>query len=99
MDKQLNTIGVDFKFKDYVINKKKVRLQIWDTSGQERFNTLTRQFYKGAHGVIVVYDITNKQTLDGVERWLAQVESNSSEDIVKSLVGNKIDQESLREVS
>ena len=61
-DNFMPTIGVDFKIKTIEVDGKKIKLQIWDTAGQERFKTITASYYKGAHGIIVVYDITDKKT-------------------------------------
>jgi len=87
------TIGVDFKVKVMQVNRKKVKLTIWDTAGQERFRTLTSSYYRGAHGVILVYDVTRRETFDNLKDiWLREVEMYSSErQVVKMLVGNKID--------
>uniref|UniRef100_A0A182Y4C2 Ras-related protein Rab n=1 Tax=Anopheles stephensi TaxID=30069 RepID=A0A182Y4C2_ANOST len=86
----ITTIGVDFKIRTVVINGERVKLQIWDTAGQERFRTITNTYYRGTHGVIVVYDVTNGESFGNVKRWLQEIESNC--DIVnKVLVGNKND--------
>ncbi len=71
-------------------------MQIWDTAGQERFKTITASYYKGAHGIILTYDITDKQSFRDVENWLAEVEKHASENVIKLLVGNKCDLESKR---
>eukprot|EP01016_Furgasonia_blochmanni_P032831 TRINITY_DN338_c0_g1_i1.p1 TRINITY_DN338_c0_g1~~TRINITY_DN338_c0_g1_i1.p1 ORF type:complete len:218 (+),score=66.71 TRINITY_DN338_c0_g1_i1:201-854(+) len=89
----LPTIGVDFKIRTFDLNGKTVKLQIWDTAGQERFKTITASYYKGAHGIIIVYDVTDRQTFKDVENWLGEVEKNASENVVKLLVGNKCDLE------
>uniref|UniRef100_A0A182N627 Ras-related protein Rab-35 n=1 Tax=Anopheles dirus TaxID=7168 RepID=A0A182N627_9DIPT len=86
----ITTIGVDFKIRTVVIKGERVKLQIWDTAGQERFRTITNTYYRGTHGVIVVYDVTNGESFGNVKRWLQEIESNC--DIVnKVLVGNKND--------
>uniref|UniRef100_U5EXH4 Ras-related protein Rab-35 n=1 Tax=Corethrella appendiculata TaxID=1370023 RepID=U5EXH4_9DIPT len=86
----ITTIGVDFKIRTVVINGERVKLQIWDTAGQERFRTITNTYYRGTHGVIVVYDVTNGESFANVKRWLQEIESNC--DVVnKVLVGNKND--------
>lgn len=88
----ISTIGVDFKIKTINLDNKVVKLQIWDTAGQERFRTITSSYYRGAHGIIVVYDVTDKLSFDNVKRWLVEIERYACEDSVKILVGNKIDQ-------
>ena len=98
-DSFLPTIGVDFKIRTFDLNNKTVKLQIWDTAGQERFKTITSSYYKGAHGIIMVYDITDKQSFKDIDNWLAEVEKHASENVNKLLVGNKCDLESNRQVS
>ncbi|XP_055602438.1 ras-related protein Rab-35 [Uranotaenia lowii] len=86
----ITTIGVDFKIRTVVIGGERIKLQIWDTAGQERFRTITNTYYRGTHGVIVVYDVSNGESFANVKRWLQEIESNC--DVVnKVLVGNKND--------
>lgn len=94
----LPTIGVDFKIRTFDLNNKTVKLQIWDTAGQERFKTITSSYYKGAHGIILTYDITDKQSFREIDNWLTEVEKHASENVNKLLVGNKCDLESNRQV-
>ena len=99
-DNLQSTIGVDFKIKVMDAagpdgRKKKVKVTIWDTAGQERFRTLTSSYYRGAQGIILVYDVARKPTFDHLSDWLAEVEQFSmggGKDVIKLLVGNKIDQ-------
>mmetsp|Transcript_34368 Transcript_34368/g.40137 ORF Transcript_34368/g.40137 Transcript_34368/m.40137 type:complete len:211 (+) Transcript_34368:55-687(+) len=98
-DTFLPTIGVDFKIRTFDLNNKTVKLQIWDTAGQERFKTITSSYYKGAHGIILTYDITDKQSFRDIENWLTEVEKHANEKVNKLLVGNKCDLESQRQVS
>lgn len=86
----ITTIGVDFKIRTVVIGGERVKLQIWDTAGQERFRTITNTYYRGTHGVIVVYDVTNGESFANVKRWLQEIDSNC-EVVNKVLVGNKND--------
>ncbi|KAH8254954.1 ras-related protein Rab-35 [Drosophila serrata] len=86
----ITTIGVDFKIRTVDIDGLRVKLQIWDTAGQERFRTITSTYYRGTHGVIVVYDVTNGESFANVRRWLEEIQNNC--DVVnKVLVGNKND--------
>ncbi|NXK41355.1 RB18B protein, partial [Piprites chloris] len=87
------TIDVDFKVKKMVVDGRAVELAIWDTAGQERFRALTPSYYRGAHGVVLVYDVTRKDTFTGLESWLNELEmcTSKSNDTVKMLVGNKTD--------
>ncbi|KAF5473704.1 hypothetical protein F2P56_005675 [Juglans regia] len=95
------TIGVDFKIKLLTVGGKKLKLTIWDTAGQERFRTLTSSYYRGAQGIILVYDVTRRDTFTNLsEVWAKEVELYSTnQDCVKMLVGNKVDIDSERVVS
>ncbi|GCC28476.1 ras-related protein Rab-18-like [Chiloscyllium punctatum] len=93
-----STIGVDFKVKTMKFNDNSIKLAIWDTAGQERFRTLTPSYYRGAQGVILVYDVTRRETFGKLDNWLNELETFSTKHgIVKMLVGNKIDKQN-REV-
>ena len=103
------TIGVDFvriyinniyiqKLKTLEINGKKVKLQIWDTAGQERFKNITASYYRGGHGVLVVYDITDRESFTNLNSWLIEIEKNANKNVFKLLIGNKSDLESQRQV-
>lgn len=86
------TIGVDFKVKTIDIDGNKMKLALWDTAGQERFRTLTPSYYRGAQGVILVYDVSVAQTFEKLEDWLTECETYATkQDIIKMLVANKID--------
>lgn len=85
------TIGVDFKFKRVERNGRKLKLQVWDTAGQERFRTITPAYYHAAMGVVLTYDITDKNSFDHVEYWVTQLNQHGSEDVQRILVGNKAD--------
>ena len=93
------TIGVEFGAKTIQINGKSVKIQIWDTAGQEAFQAITRTYYKGAIGALLVYDITRKETFIHVTKWLEEVRNNSSKTITVILIGNKKDLEDKRQVS
>ncbi|KAL0966853.1 hypothetical protein UPYG_G00300970 [Umbra pygmaea] len=93
------TIGVDFKVKTIAVDGNRAKLAIWDTAGQERFRTLTPSYYRGAQGVILVYDVTKRDTFTRLENWLNELETYCTRnDLVKMLVGNKIDREENRVV-
>ena len=93
------TIGVDFKIKTIEVEKKNVKLQIWDTAGEERFRTIISSYYKGAHGILLVYDITLKESFESLNDWLNEIKKNTSKNIVKVLIGNKIDLNDKRIIS
>ncbi|KAI0242783.1 Ras-related protein Rab-35 [Lamellibrachia satsuma] len=86
----ITTIGVDFKIRTVDVDGEKVKLQIWDTAGQERFRTITSTYYRGTHGVIVVYDVSSGESFANVKRWLHEIDQNC-EVANRILVGNKDD--------
>ena len=87
------TIGVEFGSKTIELNGKLVKIQIWDTAGQEAFQAITRTYYKAAQGVLLVYDITRKDTFNHLKKWLNEIRTNSSKSITIILIGNKKDME------
>lgn len=95
------TVGVDFGTKQLLIEDTDVKLTVWDTAGQERFRTLTSTFYRGAAGVIYVFDVTRRKTLESLEKsWMDEVDQHSTEaDIVKMIVANKVDMREARQVT
>jgi len=90
-DKYISTIGVDFKIKNLNLDGKLVKLQIWDTAGQERFRTITSSYYRGAHGIIIVYDVADQLTFTNIKNWLQEIDRYAGSHVHKLLVGNKID--------
>ena len=95
----MSTIGLDSKLKNVQLDDGKiVKIQIWDTAGQDRFRSITKNYYKGAHGIILIYDITNKKSFENVRNWINQIKEEVSEKVSIILVGNKIDDEEHRVV-
>jgi small GTP-binding protein len=98
-ENQMATLGVDYKLKNVKMEDGNiVKLQIWDTAGQDRFHSLTRNYFKGAHGIILLYDITTQSSFDNVSKWIKQIKEDASEKVVIILVGNKIDLEHKRAI-
>lgn len=90
-EQYIASIGVDFKTKNIEVNEKRVKLQIWDTAVQERFRTIAPAYYRGAHAIILCYDITNKVSFDNVKLWLAEVDRYAPENVLKVLCDCKTD--------
>eukprot|EP01115_Flamella_aegyptia_P015598 TRINITY_DN96_c0_g1_i2.p1 TRINITY_DN96_c0_g1~~TRINITY_DN96_c0_g1_i2.p1 ORF type:complete len:206 (+),score=32.05 TRINITY_DN96_c0_g1_i2:73-690(+) len=98
-DNFISTIGVDFKIRTIDIDGVVIRLQIWDTAGQERFRTITSSYYRGAHGIIVVYDVTTQKSFDNISKWLKEIDTFAGQNVKKLLVGNKCDLANERVIS
>ena len=91
-DAHLSTIGLDYRVITMTLkNKKNIKLQIWDTAGQDRFRAITKNYYKGANGIILIYDVTNLQTYENVKNWITQIREETNPNVVIYLAGNKID--------
>lgn len=93
------TIGVEFGARMINIENRQVKLQIWDTAGQESFRSITRSYYRGAAGALLVYDITRRETFNHLTRWLEEARQNANANMVIMLIGNKLDLEHRRAVS
>ncbi|XP_030372193.1 ras-related protein Rab-44 isoform X1 [Scaptodrosophila lebanonensis] len=87
----LSTVGIDFRNKVVVVDGTRVKLQIWDTAGQERFRSVTHAYYRDAHALLLLYDVTNKTTYDNIRAWLGEIREYAQEDVVIVLIGNKAD--------
>jgi len=91
---------IDFKIKKVLLDGKWIKLQIWDTAGQERFRTITSAYYRGAMGILLVYDVSDVNSFTNIRNWMKNIEQHASTNVVKALVGNKCDlKESERAVS
>eukprot|EP01083_Nonionella_stella_P268952 909526_1 len=95
----ITTIGIDFKIKSMDIDGQRVKLQIWDTAGQERFRTITTAYYRGAMGILLVYDTTDEQSFLNIRNWMRNIEQHASNSIQLLLVGNKCDLSDTRLIS
>ncbi|XP_071163209.1 ras-related protein ORAB-1-like [Mytilus edulis] len=90
------TIGVDFKIRTINVEGRVIKLQLWDTAGAERFRSITTSYYRGANGVVIIYDITNQKSFDNVPKWVKEVESYANPNSKTILIGNKGDLEMER---
>jgi len=95
----ITTIGIDFKIKTIDIDGKRVKLQIWDTAGQERFRTITTAYYRGAMGILLVYDVTDEQSFQNIRNWIRNIEQHAADNVDKILIGNKCDMENAKVVT
>eukprot|EP01080_Neovahlkampfia_damariscottae_P005099 gene5099-8698_t len=93
------TIGVEFGTRSIELSNQKIKLQIWDTAGQENFKSITRSYYRGSAGALLVYDITRRDTFQNVKNWLEDAQQYSAKTMITTLIGNKSDLEKLRAVS
>ena len=94
------TVGVEFGSKNFIMDEKDiVKDQIWDTAGQERYRSVTKAYYKGAKGALLVYDISRRNTFENIDNWLIDLRTNGDKDILIILIGNKCDLIDKREVS
>ncbi|XP_041061559.1 ras-related protein Rab-26-like [Carcharodon carcharias] len=87
----ISTVGIDFRNKVLNVDDVKVKLQIWDTAGQERFRSVTHAYYRDAHALLLLYDVTNKTSFDNIQAWLTEIHEYATQDVVIMLLGNKAD--------
>ena len=87
----ITTIGIDFKVRTVELDGKRVKLQIWDTAGQERFRTITTAYYRGAMGILLVYDVTDEKSFGNIRNWMRNIEQHATENVSLMLLGNKCD--------
>ncbi len=99
-ESHISTIGLDYRLKSMTLkNGKNIKLQIWDTSGQERFRAITKNYYKQANGILLMYDITNEKSFSNIQNWITQIKEETSSNIVLFIIGNKIDLEDQRKIT
>ncbi|KAJ1416552.1 small GTPase superfamily, partial [Ochromonadaceae sp. CCMP2298] len=92
----ITTIGIDFKIKNIQLDGKRIKLQIWDTAGQERFRTITTSYFRGAQGILLVYDVTDRNSFISIRNWVAQIQMHADVNVNKILIGNKCDVQDQR---
>jgi len=92
----ISTIGVDLKIKNMEYNNKNIKLQIWDLAGQERFKTITSSYYKEINAIIIIFDVTNKNSYNSIKNWIDNIYMFAPKNIDIILVGNKIDLNDIR---
>uniref|UniRef100_A0A915DAM6 Uncharacterized protein n=1 Tax=Ditylenchus dipsaci TaxID=166011 RepID=A0A915DAM6_9BILA len=94
----ISTVGIDYRSKLVEVDKYKVKLQIYDTAGQERFRSITASYYRDADALLLIFDVTNRTSFDNIRNWLAQVREYAKDNVQITLVGNKIDLSAQRKV-
>ena len=95
----MSSIGVDFKTKQIEVNDRIIKMQIWDTAGHEKFRTITTSYYKSAHAIIVLYDITDESSFEHIKNWMIDIDKFGKQGVLKVLIGNKIDLEDNRKIT
>jgi small GTP-binding protein len=99
-ENHISTIGVDYKLKLLsTAPDKNIKLQIWDTAGQDRFRCITKNYFRGSHGILLIYDITSTSSFNNIKNWILQIRESLGEQPCITLVGNKVDLESNRRIS
>ncbi len=100
IDSHMATIGLDYRLKTMILGEQKiVKVQLWDTAGQDKFRAITRNYYKGANGIILIYDVTNINTYENIKKWLNEIKEEISDKVSIILIGNKIDNENQRKIT
>ena len=100
LDMHMATIGLDYRLKTLILDDHKiVKIQLWDTAGQDKFRAITRNYYKGARGIILIYDVTNVKSYENIKKWINEIKEEISEKVSIVLVANKIDNTAERKIS
>ena len=100
IDLHMATIGLDYKLKTMILEEQKiVKVQIWDTAGQDKFRAITRNYYKGASGIILIFDVTNIKSFENIKKWINEIKEEISENVSIVLIGNKIDKLKERKIT
>ena len=100
LDLHMATIGLDYRLKTMILDDHKiVKVQLWDTAGQDKFRAITRNYYKGARGIILIYDVTNTKSYENIKKWINEIKEEIFENVTIILIGNKIDNEAERKIS
>ena len=100
LDLHMATIGLDYRLKTLILEEQKiVKVQLWDTAGQDKFRAITRNYYKGASGIILIFDVTNVKSYENIKKWINEIKEEISEKVAIVLIGNKIDNVQERKIS
>ena len=100
VENYIATIGLDYKLKNVKLDSgKTIKVQLWDTAGQEKYRTIAKNYFKGSHGILLLYDVTKVNSFENVREWIRDIKEEVSEKAILFLIGNKIDMEDKRKVS
>ena len=100
LDLHMATIGLDYRLKTLILEEQKiVKVQLWDTAGQDKFRAITRNYYKGASGIILIFDVTNVKSYENIKKWINEIKEEISEKVAIVLIGNKTDNVQERKIS
>ena len=100
LDLHMATIGLDYRLKTLILEEQKiVKVQLWDTAGQDKFRAITRNYYKGASGIILIFDVTNVKSYENIKKWINEIKEEISEKVAIVLIGSKIDNVQERKIS
>ena len=100
LDLHMATIGLDYRLKTLILEEQKiVKVQLWDTAGQDKFRAITRNYYKGASGIILIFDVTNIKSYENIKKWINEIKEEISEKVAIVLIGNKVDNVQERKIS
>ena len=100
LDLHMSTIGLDYRLKTMILeNQRIVKVQLWDTAGQDKYRAITRNYYRGANGIILLFDVTNEKTYDNIKKWIISIKEEISDHICIVLIANKIDNVQERKIN
>ena len=100
LDLHMATIGLDYRLKTMILeNQQIVKVQLWDTAGQDKFRAITRNYYKGASGIILIFDVTNINSYENIKKWIIEIKEEISDKVSIVLIGNKIDNVNERKIT
>ena len=100
METYLNTIGSDYKLKIVKLdNGKTIKVQLWDTAGQDKYRSIAKNYFKGSHGILLLYDITSQTSFDNIRGWITDIKEEADENVIIFLLGNKIDLTEERKIT
>ena len=99
VDNYITTIGLDYKLKYIQLDSGEIiKVQLWDTAGQDRYRTIAKNYYKGSHGILLLYDVTKTNSFENIREWIRDIREEVYEKAIIFLIGNKIDKKEDRKI-